>query len=138
MSTRARLIAIFALFVSTSCVISLAAGSAVTDRTTPAARAEKELVARPNLTTAEVDDAMQRASRLSPKMTVYQVEGIVGKLNVAGTGASLDDMLHALPRAPGIVVTATDGIYRFDFVSSEKGRFSLTSWALLPGAKPSR
>ena len=138
MSIRTRLIALFALFVSTSCAISLAADAAVTDRTTTAARAEKELVARPNLTAAEVDNAVQRASTLSRKMTVYQVEGIVGKLNVAGTGASLDDMLNALPRVPEIVVTATDGIYRFDFVSNAKGHFFLTSWALLPGAKPSR
>ncbi len=138
MKTEAHRTALLALLLALACAHPLAAKSDVTVKTTTAQKAEKELTARPGLTTAEVDAAVAKASQLAPKMSVPQVEQIVGSLNVGGKGGSLVDMLNALPRAPGIELTATNGICRFDFVSDEKGRFFLKSWALLPGAKPSQ
>jgi hypothetical protein len=105
---------------------------------TPAAKAEKPLLARPGLTTAEVDAAVQQAAQLERKMTVPQVEAIVGNLSLGGGGASLDDTLNAMPRLPRMTLTATNGIFRFDFTSDDKGRYRLTTWALLPGATPSQ
>ena len=99
---------------------------------------EEKLIARAGLTPAEVDAAVKQAAQLTPKMTVWEVEAVVGKLSVAGRTGALDDMLHALPRQEGLVVTATNGIFRFDFASNRKGRFHLTTWALLPGAQSSQ
>ena len=99
---------------------------------------EDKLTARAGLTPAEVDAAVKQASQLKRKMMVGEVEAVVGKLSVAGRTGALDDMLHALPRQEGLVVTATNGIFRFDFASDRKGRFHLTTWALLPGAQPSQ
>lgn len=97
---------------------------------------EEKLIARAGLTTAEVDAAVKQAAQLKPKMTVWEVEAVVGKLSVAGRTGALDDMLNALPRQEGLVITATNGIFRFDFASDRKGRFHLTTWELLPGARP--
>jgi hypothetical protein len=99
---------------------------------------EEKLIARAGLTTAEVDAAVKQAAQLKPKMTVWEVEAVVGKLSVAGRTGALDDMLNALPRQEGLVITATNGIFRFDFASDRKGRFHLTTWELLPGARPSQ
>jgi hypothetical protein len=99
---------------------------------------EEKLTARAGLTTAEVDAAVKQAAQLTPKMTVWEVEAIVGKLTVAGRTGYLHDMLNALPRQEGLVITATNGIFRFDFASDRKGRFHLTTWELLPGAQPSK
>lgn len=99
---------------------------------------EEILTARAGLTTAEVDAAVKQAAQLTRKMTVPEVEAIVGKLSVAGRTGALDDMLNALPRQEGLVITATNGIFRFDFASDRKGRFHLATWALLPGAQSSQ
>jgi len=99
---------------------------------------EEKLTARVGLTTAEVDAAIKQAAQLTRKMTVPEVEAIVGKLSVAGRTGALADMLNALPLQEGLVITATDGIFRFDFASDRKGRFHLTTWELLPGAPPSQ
>lgn len=139
-----RLFVISALAIATSGLPSFAAKSDASApsgsvaKGTPATQPEKGLVARPNLTAAEVDEAVRRASRVKPKMSPAQVEAIVGNLSAGHGRATLDDTINALPRLPQIQVAATNGICRFDFVSDEKGRFSLTSWALLPGAQPSR
>ena len=81
---------------------------------------------------------MAKAAQLKTKMTIAQVEQVMGKLTVAGKGGALVDMVMAMPLAPDIEVTGTDGVYRFDFTANEKGRFLLASWTLLPGAQPSR
>ncbi len=138
MTTETRRFALLALLVALVCTQPLATAADVPVKTPPAPKTEQELAARPGLTTAEVETATTRAASLKPKMTVAQVERLVGGLTVGGKGGSLQDMLHALPRAPGIELTATNGICRFDFVSDDKGRFLFKTWALLPGAAPSR
>ena len=140
MNSARRLIPLSTLLAALCLVGSVAAKPNTTAPAgnSPAVKAEKPLLARPGLTTAEVDAAVKQASPLARKMTVRQVESIVGKLSVGGGNASLDDTLNAMPRLPRVTVTATNGIFRFDFISDDKGRYTLTSWALLPGATPSQ
>ncbi len=133
-----RLHTLLAVGLALGCAGQLSAKPAVNVTTTTEQQAEKGMVARPGLTAAEVDEAVRKASQLTPKMTVAQVEQIVGSLKVGEKSGSLHDMLNALPRLPGIKVTATNGICRFDFTSNDKGRYLFTSWALLPGAQPSQ
>ena len=133
-----RLHTLLTVSLALGCANQLPAKPAVTVATTTEQQAEKGMVARPGLTAAEVDEAVRKASQLTPKMTVAQVEQIVGSLKVGEKSGSLHDMLSALPLLPGIKVTASNGICRFDFTSNDKGRFLFTSWALLPGAQPSQ
>ncbi len=133
-----RLHTLLTVSLALGCAGQLTAKPDVTVTTTTEQQAEKGMVARPGLTAAEVDEAVGKASQLTPKMTVAQVEQIVGSLKVGDKNGSLHDMLNALPRLPGIKVTATNGICRFDFASNDKGRYLFTSWALLPGAQPSQ
>jgi hypothetical protein len=137
MKAATRLHTLLALFLALAGAGPLVVRSDAAGETATEAQAEKEVIARPNLTTAEVDEAVRKASQLTPKMTIRQVEQIVGALKVGGKSGPLDDMVNALPNLPGIKVTATNGICRFDFTSNAKGRFFFTSWALLPGAQPS-
>jgi hypothetical protein len=99
---------------------------------------EEKLIARAGLTTAEVDAAVKQAAQLKPKMTVWEVEAVVGKLSVAGRTGALDDMLNALPRQRDSFTPQPKGSCRFRFRLDRKGRFHLTTWGLLPGAQPSQ
>jgi hypothetical protein len=96
------------------------------------AESEKHLTAKSHLTQKEIDSSVRRARKLSPGMTVRQVERVVGSLSIGARGRSLQELLDLLPKLPGIRVTATDGVCRFDFVKAPAGNFVFTSWAVLP------
>jgi len=137
MTTGTRAFAVFSLILSlASTGLPAAQATGGAGAASALVPTEEKLTARPGLTSAEVDAAVKQATQLKRKMTVFEVEVIVGKLTVAGRTGYLADMLNALPRQEGTVVTGTNGIFRFDFVSDRKGRFHLTSWSLLPGAQP--
>lgn len=107
-------------------------------RTTTEKEAAQSRQARAGVTPAEVDEAVAKASQVRAKMSVAQVESIVGRFDVSGKGVPTEDILKSLPKVAGIKVTASNSTHQFVFVSDAKGNFSLVSWGLLPGAAPSK